>query len=152
MFKNKSNSDFAPAEVASPNSTSLVGAGTTIKGDITSSSNMRIDGTIIGNINSTAKVIIGPNGKVEGDIIAQQADVVGKITGNVTVKELLQLKDNSVVNGNIAAGKLQVEPNASFNGNCHMIPAGVVQMTETSEEEADAVLTSGKKEKLALAK
>lgn len=150
MFKNKSKSDFASPE-ASPNSTSLIGSGTTMKGDITSNANMRIDGTIIGNINSTAKVIIGPNGKVEGDIIAQQADVVGKITGNISVKELLQLKDNSVVNGNIVAGKLQVEPNATFNGQCKMITSAVTA-TSAQTEDNDIILPVSQKEKLALAK
>jgi len=148
MFKNKSHDDFSPTE-SSLNSTSLVGAGTTIKGDLSSSSNMRIDGTIVGNINSSAKVIIGPNGEVQGDINAQQADVIGKITGNINVKELLQLKDNSVVNGNISAGKLQVEPSASFNGNCHMNNAGKAVLLE-AESHAEPVME--KKEKLALVK
>ncbi len=132
MFKNKSKGE-APINESTPNSTSLIGIGTTVKGDIISNANMRIDGTVVGNINSTAKVIIGPNGKIEGDIIAQQADVVGKITGNVNVKELLQLKNNSVVNGNIAAGKLMVEPDAIFNGHCNMTNDAVNNLISDEE-------------------
>jgi cytoskeletal protein CcmA (bactofilin family) len=68
----------------------------------------------------SAKVIIGANGVVDGDISGQQADIMGKVTGTVKVKELLQLKGGSVVSGNLYAGKLQIEPSANFNGQCHM--------------------------------
>lgn len=98
----------------------LVGAGTTLKGDISSNSDIRIDGTIVGNVHSTAKVVIGANGVVEGDISGNQADIIGKVTGNVKAKDLLQLRGDCVVNGNLYAGKLQVEPSATFNGQCHM--------------------------------
>ena len=102
------------------NGTTLIGAGTTVKGDITSNSDLRIDGTIIGNVNSTAKIVIGASGNVEGDISGNQADVVGKVAGNIKTKDLLQLRGDCVVNGNVHAGKLQIEPTAVFNGQCHM--------------------------------
>ena len=107
--------------------TTLISAGTTIKGDISSNSDLRIDGTIIGNINSNAKIVIGSSGVVEGDIFGNNADIVGKTSGSIKVKELLQLRGECVVNGNIYAGKLQVEPSATFNGQCHM-GANVVDM------------------------
>src|SRR6187397_3238615 len=109
------------------NGTTLISAGTTIKGDISSNSDLRIDGTIIGNINSNAKIVIGNSGVVEGDIFGNNADIVGKTSGTIKVKELLQLRGECVVNGNIYAGKLQVEPSATFNGQCHM-GANVVDM------------------------
>jgi len=106
----------------------LIYVGTTVKGDINSNADLRIDGTVIGNITCSAKIVIGSNGVVEGDIFGTQADIVGKISGNIRVKELLQLRGDCVVNGNIFAGKLQVEPSATFNGQCHM-GANVVDMT-----------------------
>ena len=102
------------------NGTTLIGAGTTVKGDINSNSDLRIDGTIIGNVNSTAKIVIGASGNVEGDISGNQADIVGKVSGNIKTKDLLQLRGDCVVNGNVHAGKLQIEPTAVFNGQCHM--------------------------------
>ena len=113
----------------SGNGTTLISSGTTIKGDISSNSDLRIDGTIIGNINSNAKIVIGSSGVVEGDIFGNHADIVGKTSGSIKVKELLQLRGDCVVNGNIYAGKLQVEPTATFNGQCHM-GANVVDMSE----------------------
>lgn len=111
----------------SGNGTTLISSGTTIKGDISSNGDLRIDGTVIGNIKSSAKVVIGNSGSVEGDIHGNNADIVGKISGTIKVKELLQLRGECVVNGNVYAGKLQVEPTASFNGQCHM-GANVVDM------------------------
>ena len=102
------------------NGTTLLSAGTTLKGDISSNSDLRIDGTIIGNVSSSAKIVIGASGSVEGDISGNQADIVGKVSGNIKTKDLLQLRGDCVVNGNVHAGKLQVEPTAVFNGQCHM--------------------------------
>src|SRR5215470_19567180 len=98
----------------------LISAGTTLKGDISSNSDLRIDGTIIGNVSSSAKIVIGASGNVEGDISGNQADIVGKVSGNIKTKDLLQLRGDCVVNGNVNAGKLQIEPTAVFNGQCHM--------------------------------
>ena len=114
----------------------LISAGTTLKGDISSNSDLRIDGTIIGNIQSSAKIVIGTTGIVEGDITGNQADIVGKVAGNIRTKELLQLRGECAVTGNLYAGKLQVEPTATFNGQCHM-GGNVVEMS--SNETATAV-------------
>jgi cytoskeletal protein CcmA (bactofilin family) len=123
MFNGKTKADGL-MEVSTGSSASLIGAGTSMKGDITSSGDLRIDGTLVGNIHCTAKVVIGANGVVEGDINGQQADIMGKVTGRINVKDLLQLKGGSTVNGNILAAKLQIEPTANFNGECHMaVPA-----------------------------
>ena len=136
MFNAKSkseNSENLPA------SASMIGAGTTLKGDITSNGDLRIDGSLIGNIIGSAKVIIGANGSVDGDISCQHADIMGAVTGSISTKELLQLKNGSIVKGNISAAKLQVEPAATFNGQCHMQETGasgsVVAMNEMEESD-----------------
>src|ERR1700685_1344141 len=124
MFNGKTKSDM-PGENSVGTSTSLIGAGTTMKGDITSNGDLRIDGTLVGNIHCSAKVVIGAGGVVQGEINGQQADIMGKVTGTIKVKDLLQLKGGSHLNGNIRAAKLQIEPTANFNGECHMTPAPV---------------------------
>ncbi|HOA37079.1 MAG TPA: polymer-forming cytoskeletal protein [Flavihumibacter sp.] len=139
MFSGKSKSDSFTETTNSGTSTSLIGNGTTLKGDISSNGDMRIDGTLIGNINSTAKVVIGANGVVEGDIIGAQADIMGKVTGTIKVKELLQLKASGIVNGNIHAGKLQIEPAATFNGACHMgTPVEQKPVTASNDKQKDS--------------
>ena len=129
MFNQKTKSDISSDAPVQPSGASIIAAGTTVKGDISSGGDIRIDGTLQGNIQSTAKVVIGANGVVEGDINGQQADIMGKITGTIKVKELLQLKGGSTVSGNIYASKLQIETNANFNGQCHMTNATATPKT-----------------------
>ena len=120
MFNQKSKSDGFSESPAGSGGASIIAAGTTLKGDISSNGDIRIDGTLVGNIHCTAKVVIGANGVIEGDITGQQADIMGKVSGTIKVKELLQLKGGSLVTGNIYSSKLQIEPTANFNGQCHM--------------------------------
>lgn len=134
MFNTKNKTDMQQTPT-SGNGTTLISAGTTLKGDISSNGDLRIDGTIIGNIHSSAKIVIGSNGIVEGDISGNQADIVGKVSGNIRAKELLQLRGESVVSGNLYAGKLQVEPSATFNGQCHM-GANIVEMNNNEQQNA----------------
>ena len=101
-------------------SATLICSGTILTGDVKSDNDLRIDGTIHGNIYSTAKIVIGPGGLVEGNIQAIAADITGRVNGNISVNEILQLRSESNVQGNIAAGKLQIDPSAIFNGKCEM--------------------------------
>ena len=135
MFNAKSKSDSV---LGSSTGNTLIGAGTTIKGDLVSNGDVRIDGTLIGNITGSAKVLIGQDGVVQGDIEGQQADVQGKVTGKLHIKELLNLRGDAIVRGNIHAGKLQIEPSVTFNGQCHMgKEASVVEMA--TEELTHAI-------------
>ena len=83
---------------------------------------VRTDGTIEGNINSKGKVVVGPNGTVNGEIHCVNCEIHGTITGKIVVKELLSLKETSKIHGEIKSGKLSIEPGAVFSGNCMMDP------------------------------
>ena len=116
----------------------MIGAGTTITGDLESNGDIRIDGILKGNVSGKAKIIIGAEGKVEGDIEGLQADIIGHVTGTIKVQELLYLHGNTVVHGDIYAGKLQVEPTAVFNGKCHM-GANIVELNKTAGKAANQI-------------
>jgi cytoskeletal protein CcmA (bactofilin family) len=103
-------------------SINLIGTGTTIEGDIRSNGDLRIDGTVHGNVYSKAKVVVGSTGLVEGDINCQNADISGTVKGKSSINELLFLKATSKLNGDIVTGKLIVEVGASFTGSCNMGP------------------------------
>jgi cytoskeletal protein CcmA (bactofilin family) len=134
MFNTKNKTDMQQT-TTNGNGATLISSGTTLKGDISSNSDLRIDGTVVGNIHSSAKIIVGSSGVVEGDVSGNQADIVGKVSGNIRAKELLQLRGESVVTGNLFAGKLQVEPSATFNGQCHM-GANIVEMNKDEQQNA----------------
>ena len=124
MFNSKSKSSF---DATTGNASTMIGAGTTITGDMESNGDIRIDGILRGNLKGKAKIIIGAEGIVEGNIEGLQADIMGRVTGTIKVQELLFLHGKTQVNGDIYAGKLQIEPTAVFNGNCHM-GANIVEL------------------------
>lgn len=115
-------------------STSIIGAGVTVSGDLISAADVRIDGTVKGNIKCKARILIGADGLVEGDMEGQQADIMGTVNGTITIKELLNLRGNGKIDGNIYAGKLQMEPTFTFNGHCHMNNNVVEMIKETHDK------------------
>jgi cytoskeletal protein CcmA (bactofilin family) len=121
MFSSKTKEiPMEPTNKTSNGTASIIAAGTEITGNIVCDGDIRIDGVLKGNVNSASKVILGPDGKVNGDIEAKQADIMGKVAGKIVVTDLLNLKGKAQVDGDIYTGQLQVEPSASFNGSCHM--------------------------------
>ncbi|MGB4843355.1 MAG: polymer-forming cytoskeletal protein [Ferruginibacter sp.] len=133
MFNSKSKSSD---DATTNNASTLIGAGTTITGDMFSNGDIRIDGTLKGNLKGKAKIIVGTEGHVEGNIEGLQADIMGLVTGNIKVQELLFLHGSTKVNGDIYAGKLQIEPTAVFNGKCHM-GANVVELNNIAEPDTE---------------
>ena len=95
-------------------------AGTSIEGEIKSDGDMRIDGRLKGNISISGKLVIGENGKVEGEVRCTNANVSGTLEGKVEVVELLSLAASAKVMGDVITGKLAVEPGAEFTGSCSM--------------------------------
>jgi cytoskeletal protein CcmA (bactofilin family) len=122
MFGNKKSIDTKMAKNNESEHTSinLIGNGTTIKGEVKSNGDIRIDGTLIGQVYSKGKIVVGNTGIIEGEIYCQNADFSGNITAKVEVSELLSLKATSRLKGEIVTNKLAIEPGARFTGNCTM--------------------------------
>ena len=94
--------------------------GTTIKGDIVSQADFRLDGQLTGNFTSQGRIVIGPAGSVTGDIKCKTADIEGRFNGKIEVEELLSIKAKAHITGEVIAGKLAVEPGAVFTASCTM--------------------------------
>ena len=106
-------------------SVNLIGAGTVIEGDVTTSGDIRIDGSLTGSVKVKGKLVIGVSGNVDGEVICQNADVSGTLKGKITVSELLALKASAKLTGDIVTNKIAVEPGAAFSGSCSM--GGVIK-------------------------
>lgn len=102
------------------NSSNVIGKGTVLEGNIETSGNIRIEGRIHGNIKSKSKIALGHSSYVEGNVVAQNADIEGEVKGKIEIADMLVLKATASVNGDISTGKLVVEPGAVFNGTCKM--------------------------------
>lgn len=120
------------------NSINIITAGTLIKGDITASGDFRLDGTLEGNIQLNGKLVVGDSGVVNGNILCVNANIIGTVNGNLSVKELLSLNATARVKGDILINKLSIEPGAVFTGKCRMLDEVRQQQetvaTETQEE------------------
>lgn len=99
----------------------IITDGTIIKGDITASGDFRLDGTLEGNIQLNGKLVVGDSGVVNGNVLCQNANIIGTVNGNLSVKELLSLHTSARVHGDILINKLSIEPGAVFSGKCRMI-------------------------------
>ena len=110
-----------PEQTVNVNSISRISAGTIIKGEIISPTDIRIDGTFEGKVTSKGRVVLGESAVVKGDIICNNIDLWGKVDGNVYVKDTLSLKEGCVMNGNLHIRRLAVELGATFNGTCRTI-------------------------------
>jgi cytoskeletal protein CcmA (bactofilin family) len=102
------------------NSSNTIGKGTTIEGNIETYGNLRVDGRVVGNIVTKSKLVLGQTSEVDGNILAQNAEVLGEIKGKIEVSDLLILKPSAVIRGDILTSKLIVETGAIFNGGCKM--------------------------------
>ncbi|EIA10007.1 polymer-forming cytoskeletal protein [Flavobacterium frigoris] len=121
--------------------TNRIVEGTVIKGDIISTADFRLDGELIGNFQSTGKLVIGPSGSIIGDIICNNADIEGKFNGNIQVSEVLNVKSKASIHGEVTVGKLSVEPGADFSASCVM-KINVKNLYITDGQETEQKKTS----------
>lgn len=135
MFKSK-NTMAKQSDISSPDKLNRIVEGTRIEGTFRSESNIRIDGSLIGNVETKGRLVIGPNGVIDGEISCQNADVEGKINGKIIVEDLLSLKASARIDGEIFTSKLAIDPGALFTGSCHM-GNKVKQMKHESGEKIE---------------
>jgi cytoskeletal protein CcmA (bactofilin family) len=94
--------------------------GTLIKGSIHAEEDLRIDGKVEGLIECAGKVVIGQQGETQGDMHCGNVDIIGKVAGNLIIKEVLSIKASGSFTGDLTTGRLEIEAGAVFNGTCRM--------------------------------
>lgn len=138
MFGNKENKNGISLNGGASHARNNLVKGTVINGNITSQSDIRIDGTVTGDIKCQAKLVIGPEGYIEGEITCQNAVIEGTIHGNIRAEEKLKLGRTASLNGKITTGSLDIEPGAAFNGACEIISQDTNYATTTVTAEEDS--------------
>ena len=106
------------ADAAAKTPKNYISAGTVIEGNIISHEDLRMDGTVKGDIKTTGCLILGKDSNVEGNILASEAEVAGLITGTVESKGSLTIRATCKIFGDIITRSLNVESGSSFNGRC----------------------------------
>jgi cytoskeletal protein CcmA (bactofilin family) len=102
----------------------VLGEQTSIMGKIAYQGHAVIHGLFEGEFEGGQSLNIGPQGFVKADICVDEAEISGKVEGNITVKVRLILKGNAEVRGNITAPKITVDEGVSIIGQVHVTPVG----------------------------
>lgn len=141
MFNSK-NEKMTAEEIH--NSSNTIAKGTNVEGNIETFGNIRIEGRVKGNIKSKSKVVLGKSSNLEGNMLAQNAEIAGEVHGTLEVTEILILKPTSVIHGDILTNKLIVESGATFNGNCKMgVSVKEIRIGENGQAKEKSAKSSG---------
>jgi cytoskeletal protein CcmA (bactofilin family) len=100
---------------------SIIGEGTTLRGDFDLNGLLRIDGTFHGKVRTSGKVLIGKNGEAECLIVAGTVVIGGKVKGEVVATERITLLSTGVLIGNIVTPRLIIEEGVMFDGKCEIV-------------------------------
>jgi len=126
----------------------LIGPGTTVQGSLLLIASVRIDGKVIGNVQTSqgnrATVAIGPTGEVIGHISAFRVIVAGKVEGNIAALERVELSHDCLVQGDISYGSITVQHGARLQGLViqklpEAVPAGEADQASLAIRKAQEI-------------
>ena len=107
----------AAAPVAAAGEQATIGKSLIIKGEVSGSESLYVDGKIEGTINLPGnRVTVGRNGQVAANILAREVVVLGKVRGNVTASDRVDLRSEGSLTGDVAAARISIEDGAFFKG------------------------------------
>ncbi|MGA7225780.1 MAG: polymer-forming cytoskeletal protein, partial [Candidatus Acidiferrales bacterium] len=125
-----------PVASAAPTSSSTIGAGLKIRGDISGNSNLVIEGDVQGKVQMTnGRVTVAASGHVNADIEASEISIDGHVQGNLMATENVRLGATSHVQGSILTRRIAIEDGASLRGKVEMIRASDSANTSASAAE-----------------
>jgi cytoskeletal protein CcmA (bactofilin family) len=124
----------------------LIGRNAEIHGCLKLNESVRIDGKVVGNIeapkDAAISVVIGPNGEIQGDVVASRIIVAGKVSGNLHGFERVELMASALVQGDIKYASMAVEHGARLLGL--MLQIDAVDAPNRSDRDAQAVIRKAK--------
>jgi cytoskeletal protein CcmA (bactofilin family) len=121
-----------------------IGKSVVIKGELTGSEDLTIEGQVEGTIQLRDHVLtIGPNGKIRAQVFSKAVIVLGEVNGNITASEKVDIKDNGSVDGDIISPRVAIAEGAHFRGSVDMqrkggVPAQPPTKAETSKSAVAA--------------
>jgi cytoskeletal protein CcmA (bactofilin family) len=116
-----------------------IGKSLVIKGEVTGSESLYIDGRVEGSINlSGNRVTVGRNGIVAANISAREIVVLGKVRGNLTVTDRVDIRSDGSLTGDVIAARISIEDGAFFKGGIDIRKGGQPQPQKTNGEERAA--------------
>jgi cytoskeletal protein CcmA (bactofilin family) len=108
----------------------LLGKDATLNGSLEVAGSLRVDGFVKGTVISRETVVVGPTGRIEGDITSKVSTIAGQVIGNVIAEERVELQAKAVLQGDLKTKGLVIEQGAVFHGACRMKTEGSVTESE----------------------
>ncbi len=102
---------------------SILGLGSSIKGDVSVKGFAKVDGDIDGNLTVTGNLIIGKDARINGNVSAKSVTVGGFVKGNIVAPEFIHLLSSSIVLGNVQTKRIQADEDVILNGHCISVPS-----------------------------
>ena len=128
-----------PAAVSNTAEQATIGKSLVIKGEVTGSESLYIDGRVEGSINlSGNRVTVGRNGVVSANINAREIVVLGKVRGNLTASDRVDIRSDGSLTGDVVAARISIEDGAVFKGGIDIRKAG----QKPNGEEAKAPVSA----------
>ena len=118
--KSKGKNTVASTTISTSGAVSVLTAGTSIEGNIDTEMDLRLEGSIRGDVSVNGKVVLGNTGMIEGSMTATEAVIHGRIKGNLFINGLLHLASTAVIEGDISATQFSVDEGAVYQGKCNI--------------------------------
>jgi cytoskeletal protein CcmA (bactofilin family) len=128
----------APRPVATTTADqATIGKSLVIKGEVTGSESLYIDGRVEGSINlSGNRVTVGRNGVVAANINAREIVVLGKVRGNLTASDRVDIRSDGSLTGDVIAARISIEDGAFFKGGIDIRKGGQPQSKPNGEDKS----------------
>lgn len=138
----KKKTTHTPLVMSQEKFDTLIGRHAEIHGCLLLKESVRIDGKVVGNIEAprdqAISVVIGPNGEVQGDVLASRIIVAGKVAGNIHAFERVELMASALVQGDIKYASMAVEHGAKLLGLLLQVD-GADTPTRSDRDAQDAI-------------
>jgi cytoskeletal protein CcmA (bactofilin family) len=131
----------SPARTASAATAdqATIGKSLVIKGEVTGSESLYIDGRVEGSINLAGnRVTVGRNGIVSANINAREIVVLGKVRGNLTASDRVDIRSDGSLTGDVVAARISIEDGAYFKGGIDIRKAGQKANGEETKSPSSA--------------
>ncbi len=141
-FATPQSHDAPSSPPVSPRAAACISRGIKIRGEVTGTEDLFVDGQVEGKLNLTANscLTIGPNGEVKADLNAREIIVRGKVEGKITARDKLQIWSTGQITGEVQTDRLAIEDGALLRGK---VEAGK-QIVKPAESKAAAATATGK--------
>ena len=130
----------APRSAATTTTTAdqaTIGKSLVIKGEVTGSESLYIDGRVEGSISLAGnRVTIGRNGVVAANINAREIVVLGKVRGNLTASDRVDIRSDGSLTGDVVAARISIEDGAFFKGGIDIRKGGQPQQKPNGEDKS----------------